>query len=173
MIHLLRGAHGSPLRLHARGALLSRFSTQPAPSPPTRAYAAAPDAAATPLTMKDFASPRAVFVKVKELGATGLLVYGALWAGPAAAVYAAVVSEAITVADPLVVADTYLPEALVSGFRSTAVSFGLELPEKGEELSLKTCGVLWGLLATDLLEPVRVGLTLVVTPKIINALRTR
>jgi hypothetical protein len=147
-------------------AVCSLFSTQQPLPPPPRAYA---EGASSALSLKDVLSPRALFIKVKELGPTALALYGVLWAGPAAITYGAVVSEAFTVADPLQLADTYLPESAVGFFRSTVGSFGLELPAKGEMLSKQTSGLLWGLLVTDLLEPVRIALTLILTQRILAA----
>ncbi len=136
-----------------------------------RALSVVPPAAPPPtadFALSDLASPRALFAKVRALGPTALVVYGVLWAGPLASTYALVANEVVAAADPLQVADTYLPAVVVDTLRSSATAFGLALPPKGEALGPQAAGVIWGLLVTDLVEPLRLAATLLGTPRIVR-----
>ncbi len=107
------------------------------------------------------------------MGPPAVGVYFVLWAVPVASAYAAVVSGVAPHACPLQALDTYAPAFLADGVRGALEALRVPLPERGAPLSAHATGIIWGLIAADVLEPLRIAGTLYLTPKIVAAWRRR
>jgi hypothetical protein len=152
----LRQRGGAPLRR----ALLA---------PLARALAAAappPGAPAPPPPASSMFSMSGMLAKVREMGPAALGVYFAFWAAPIALSYGVVVSGVVDAPDPLIFVDTHLPAFFGDGVRYAGSAFGIEL-KPGVPLSKQTSGLMYGLILTDLIEPLRILATLYVTPRLL------
>lgn len=114
-----------------------------------------------------------MWTKARELGPAAVGVYFVLWLVPVSGTYGLIMNDVVDVICPLVAIDTYAPTFFADGVRSTLELLNIPIPPKGEALPKHVTGFLWGLIATDLIEPLRIMATLYATPKLLNAWRAR
>ena len=111
--------------------------------------------------------------KARELGPPAVAVYFTLWVIPVATAYLLVVNDTIPYICPLMAIDEYAPTFFADGVRSTLNALNIPIPPKGEALPKQVTGLIWGVIAADLVEPLRIGGTLYLTPKLVSAWKTR
>ena len=111
--------------------------------------------------------------KARELGPPAVGVYFTLWVIPVATAYLLVVNDTIPYMCPLMAIDEYAPTFFADGVRSTLNALNVPIPPKGEALPKQITGIIWGVIAADIVEPLRIGGTLYLTPKLVNAWKAR
>lgn len=121
-------------------------------------------------TWRDLLSPRKLFVRVRELGPTALVLYGGLWVGPFVASY--VGALACGAADPLLLLTAHWPAA-GDGLRSTIGTVSewagvTLLPPPGVPMDARISAGLWAYIVTDVVEPLRLLGVLWGAPKILQ-----